>query len=111
MINILFEDIFSNNKCFSSYKKLEGAYKINVEKNQFETPKNSVKNSDKTQDIEVIITQNRYEVPSDSDESYTNGYNNDNDKLSNNVTASILSQVNLRNDGIKEDQHKYKSKT
>ena len=42
------------------------------------------------------ITQNRYEVLSDSDENDTKGCNNDNDELSNNVTASISSrQVNL----------------
>ena len=80
---------FSNNKDFSSYKKLEDNYENTVEKNQFETSKSySVKNSDKTQDNETIITQNRYEVLSDSDESDTNECNNDNDKLSNNVTAS-----------------------
>ena len=89
IINILLQNIFSNNKDFSSYKKLEDNYKNTVEKNQFETPKScSVKNSDKTQDNETIITQNRYEVLSDSDESDTNKCNNGNDKLSNNVTAS-----------------------
>ena len=92
---------------------MEDNYKNNVEKNQFETPKRySVKNSNKIQDNETIVTQNRYEVLSDSDESNTNGCNNDNDKLSNNVTASMLSrQVNLRNNDIKKDQHKHKSKT
>ena len=95
IINILLDNIFSNNKHSSSYKKLEDNYKNNVEINQFETPKSySVKNSDKTQDNETIITQNRYEVLSGSDESDTNGCNNDNDKLSN-----------------KKDRHKHKSKT
>ena len=64
-------------KDFSSYKKFEDNYKNNVEKNQFETPRRySFKNSDKTQDNETIIIQNRYEVVSDSDESDTNGSNN-----------------------------------
>ena len=78
---------------------MEDNYKKNVAKNQFEIPKGySFKNSDKTQDNETIITQNIYEVLSDSDESDTNGCNNDNDKSSNNVTASISSrQVNLGN--------------
>ena len=59
---------------------MEDNYKKNVEKNQFETRKRySFKNSDKTQDNETILTQNRYEVLSDSDESDTNGSNNDND--------------------------------
>ena len=39
IINILLENIFSNNKDFSSYQKLEDNYKNNVQKNQFETPK------------------------------------------------------------------------
>ena len=44
------------------------------------------------------ITQNRYDFFSDSDENDTKGCNNDNDKSSKNVTASILSQeVNLGN--------------
>ena len=83
---------------------MEDNYKNIVEKNQFKTPKRySVKNSDKTQDNETIITQNRYEVLSDSEESDTSGCNNDNDKLSNNVTANISSrQVNLRNNDIKK---------
>ena len=70
-----------------------------MKKNQFETPKRySFKNSDKTQDNKTVITQNRYEVLSDSDKSDKNGYNNDFDKLSNNITASISSrQVNLGN--------------
>ena len=81
-------------------------------KNQCETPKRySVKNSNKTQDNEITLTQNRYEVLSCLDESDTNRCNNDNGKLSNNVTASISSQVNLRNDDVKEDWHKHKSKT
>ena len=112
IINILLENIFSNNKNFSSYKKLEDNCKNNVEKNQSETPKRySFKNSDKTQINEKIITQNRYEVLSDSDESDTNGCNNDNDKLSNNVTACILSrQVNLGNNDMKKDQHNIKAR-
>ena len=73
-----------------------------LKKNHFETKKYSAKrysaqNSDKAQDNETITTQNRYEVLIDSDESDTNGCNNGNDKLSNNVTASISSRhVNLR---------------
>ena len=68
-INILLEKIFSNNKSFSSYEKLEDNYKNNVQRNQFETPKRySFKNSHKTQDNEINITQNRYEAISDSDE-------------------------------------------
>ena len=87
------ENSFSNNKDFDSYEKLENNYKNNVEKNRFETPKRySFKNSDKTQDIGTVITRNRYEVLSDSDEIDTNGCNNDNDKLSNNVTANISSR-------------------
>ena len=83
----------SKNKDFSSYKKFEDNYKNNVEKNQFETPRRySFKNSDKTQGIETIITQSRYEVLSDSDNSDTNGSNNENDKLTNNVTASLSSR-------------------
>ena len=51
IINILLENIFSNNKSFSSYEKLEDNYKNNVQGNQFETPKKySFKNGDKTQD-------------------------------------------------------------
>ena len=47
IINILLENIFSNNKDFSSYQKLEDNYKNNVQKNQFETPKRyPFKNSD-----------------------------------------------------------------
>ena len=70
-----------------------------MKKNRFETPKRySFTNSNKTQDIETVIIRSRYEVLSDSDESDTNGRNNENDKLSNNVTASISSrQVNLGN--------------
>ena len=113
IINVLLQNIFSNKKDFSSYKELENNYKNNTEKPQFETPKKySVKNSDKSQDNETSITQNRYEVLCDSDEGDTNGCNNDSDKLSNNVTASLSSrQVNLRNDDTKKDQHKHKSKT
>ena len=92
---------------------MEDSYKNNVEKNQFETPKrSSFKISDKTEDNETVITQNRYEVLSDSDESDTNGTNNDNDKLTNDITAGIWSrQVNLGNNDIKKDQHKHKNKT
>ena len=113
IINILLENIFSNDEVFPSYKKLEDNYKNNVKKKQFESPKRySFKNTDKIQANEKIIIQNRYEVLSDSDESDTNGCNNDNDKLSNNVTASIPSrQVNIEINDIKKDQHKHKSKT
>ena len=69
---------------------MEDNYKDNVQGNQFETPKRySFKNSDKTQDNEINVTQNRYEVVGDSDENDTKGCNNDDDELSNNVTASI----------------------
>ena len=89
IINILLENIFSNKKSFSSYEKLEDNYKNNVQGNQFVTPKRySFKNVNKTQDNEINITQNRYEVLSDSDENDTKGCNNNNDELSNNVTAS-----------------------
>ena len=48
---------------------MEDNYKSNVQKYQFETPKRcSFKNSDKIQGNEINITQNRYEVLSDSDE-------------------------------------------
>ena len=112
ILNIVLENIFSHNKDFSSFKKLEYNFKNKFEKPQFETHKRySVKNSDKTLGNEAIITQNRYEVLSDSDESATNGCNNDNDKLSNNVTESILSrQVNLGNNDTKKVQHNHKSK-
>ena len=71
IINILLENIFSNNESFS-YEKLEGNYKNNVQRNQFETPKRySFKNSHKTQDNEINITQNRHEALSDSDENDT----------------------------------------
>ena len=57
IINILLENIFSNNKSFSSYEKLEDNYKNNVQRNQFKTPKRySFKNSHKTQDNEINIT-------------------------------------------------------
>ena len=113
IINILLENIFSNKKSFSSYEKLEDNYKNNVQGNQFVTPKRySFKNVNKTQDNEINITQNRYEVLSDSDENDTKGCNNDNDELSNNITTSISSrQVNLGNNYIRKDQHKHKSKT
>ena len=56
IINILLESIFSNNKNFAFYKKLEDNYKKNLQKNQFETPKKySYKNSDKTYDNEINI--------------------------------------------------------
>ena len=55
---------------FSSYEKLEDNYKNHVQKNPFETPKRySFRNRDKTQVNEINITQNRYEVLSDSDDS------------------------------------------
>ena len=55
VINILLENIFSNNKSFSSYEMLEDNYKNNVQRNQFETPKRcSFKNSNNTQDNEKI---------------------------------------------------------
>ena len=47
------------------------------------------KNNNKTQDNEINVTQNKYEVLGDSDENDTKGCNNDDDKLCNNVTASI----------------------
>ena len=69
---------------------MEDNYENNVEKNQFETPKRySVKNSDKTQDNETIITQNTYELLVDSDESDAS---NNKVILSNKVTASIPSR-------------------
>ena len=113
IINILLENAFSNNKSFPSYEKLEDNYKNNVQKNQLETPKRcSFKNSHKTHDNEMHITQNKYEALTDSYESDTTGCNNDNDQLSNNVTTSTSSrQVNLGNNGVKKDQHKHKSKT
>ena len=109
----MLENIFSNNKSFSSYEKLADNYKNNIQRNQFETPKRySCKNSHKTQDNEINITQNRYEALSDSDENDTKGCNDDNDVLSSNVTISISSQqVNLGNNDIKRDQYKHKSKT
>ena len=92
---------------------MEDNYKNNVQINQFEAPKRfSFKNNDKTQDNEINITQNKYEVLSDSDENDTIGWNNDNDKLSNNVTTSAPPrQVNLGNNDIRKDQQKRKSKT
>ena len=46
IINILLENIFSNNKSFSSYEKLEDNYKNNVQRDQSEIPKRcSFKNS------------------------------------------------------------------
>ena len=56
-----------------------------------------------TQINEINITQNRFEVLSDSDEDDTNGRNNDNDELLYNVTTSISSrQINLRNNDTKK---------
>ena len=85
---------------------MEDYYKNKVEKNQFETPKRySVKNSDKTQDNEAFITQKRHRLLIDSDESNTSEFDNDNEKLSGNVTVSISSQqVNIRNDNIKKSK-------
>ena len=95
IVNIFLANIFCNNKDFSSYKKLEESYKNNVDKNQFETPKRcSVKNGDKAQDIETTITQNKYEVLSNPDESDINGCNNDNDQL-------IISRHETPNDNKK----------
>ena len=92
---------------------MEDNYKNNVQINQFEAPKRiSFKNNDKTQDNEINIIQNRYEVLSDSDGNDTIGWSNDNDKLSNNVTTSASApQVNLGNNDIRKDQQKHKSKT
>ena len=107
---------------------MEDNYKNNVQINQFEAPKRfSFKNNDKTQDNEINIIQNRYEktqgneiniiqnryeVLSDSYGNDTIGWNNDNDKLSNNVTTSASPrQVNLGNNDIRKDQQKHKSKT
>ena len=108
IINILLENIFSNNKSFSSYEKLVDNYENNVQGNQFETPKRySFKNGDKTQGNEIIITQNRYEVLSDSNEIDAKRCSNHDDELSNNVTTSISSrQVNLRNNDIHKDKIK-----
>ena len=72
IINILLENIFSNNKSFSSYEKLKDNYKNNVQRNHFQTTKRySFKNSHKTQDNQTNITQNRYEALSDSDKNNT----------------------------------------
>ena len=108
IINILLENIFSNNKSFSSYEKLVDNYENNVQGNQFETPKRySFKNGDKTHGNEIIITQNKYEVLSDSNEIDTKRCSNHDDELSNNVTTSISSrQVNLRNNDIHKDKIK-----
>ena len=65
----MLENVFSNNKSFPSYEKLEDNYENNVQKNQLETPKRcSFKNRHKTQDNEMNIIQNRYKALSDSDE-------------------------------------------
>ena len=108
IINILLENIFSNNNSFSSYEKLVDNYENNVRGNQFETPKRySFKNGDKTLGNEIIITQSRYEVLSDSNEIDTKRYSNHDDELSNNVTTSISSrQVYLRNNDIHKDKIK-----
>ena len=108
IINILLENIFSNNNSFSSYEKLVDNYENNVRRNQFETPKRySFKNGDKTLGNEIIITQSRYEVLSDSNEIDTKRYSNHDDELSNNVTTSISSrQVYLRNNDIHKDKIK-----
>ena len=108
IINILLENIFSNNNSFSSYEKLVDNYENNVRGNQFETPKRySFKNGDKTLGNEIIITQSRYEVLSDSNEIDTKRYSNHDDELSNNVTTSISSrQVYLRNNDIHRDKIK-----
>ena len=56
---------------------------------------------------EIIITQSRYEVLSDSNEIDTKRYSNHDDELSNNVTTSISSrQVYLRNNDIHKDKIK-----
>ena len=55
---------------------MEDNYKNNVEKSHFETPKRySVKYGNKTRDNETIITQNKNEVLSESNESDTNECN------------------------------------
>ena len=72
---------------------MEDNYKNNVQGNQLETPKRySFKNGDKTQDNEINITQNRYEVFSDSDENDTKECNNDDDELSNNNNDKKVQQ-------------------
>ena len=68
------------------------------------------KGSYKTQDNKTIITQNRSEILIGSNESNTNGCHNDNNQLPNDVTASTLSQVNLRNDDVKKDLLNIKTK-
>ena len=57
-----------------------------------------------------MLSQNRYKVLIDSDESDINELDNDNDQLSNIVTASTTSQVNLRNYDVKKDRHTHNSK-
>ena len=49
IINILLENIFSNNKNFSSYKKLEDTYKNNVKKNVLTKTRNEPKRSENSQ--------------------------------------------------------------
>ena len=44
MNNILFENIFSNNKHFSSYKNLKKIMKQTLKKDRFETPKRTAIN-------------------------------------------------------------------
>ena len=104
--------IFSTNKYFSSYKRFEDIYKLNREKIHLKIPKRyTIKNNDKTQDNETIITQNIFEVLIDSDESDTHACDNDNDELSNNVSGIASPQVNLRNDNAKKYRHKHKNKS
>ena len=92
-INILLENVFSNNKIFLLMKSWKIIIKKKVQGNRFETPKRySLKNGDKSQDSQINITQNRYEVLSDSDENYTKRCNKDDDGLSNNITTSISSR-------------------
>ena len=63
-----------------------------------------------TINITQNITQKRYEVLSDSDENDTKGCNDD-EELSNNVTARISSrQVNIGNNDMKKDQLKHRDK-
>ena len=75
--DILLEIISSNNKM----KLWKITIKITFKEKQFETPKRlSFKNSDKTNENEINITQSRYEVLSDSNENDTKGCSNDNEK-------------------------------
>ena len=64
-----------------------------------------------TINITQNITQERYEVLSESDENDTKGCHNDDNELSNNVTARISSrQVNIGNNDMKKDQLKHRDK-